>query len=124
MICSSSRRMQTLSAAFSDGEDLSEPQKKMFRQMDRATARLAELKGLSQRLGTTLWLTHSASQSALADAKKDLEGVDLPESVTLALEFLSETAEKGVARAKARAKILALVSDKGADGRLENVRKA
>ncbi|KAK3240322.1 hypothetical protein CYMTET_49836 [Cymbomonas tetramitiformis] len=62
------------------------------------------------------FVAHSASQSALADAKKDLEGVDLPESVALALEFLSETAEKGVARAKASAKILALVSNKGPEG--------
>ncbi|KAK3265004.1 hypothetical protein CYMTET_26288 [Cymbomonas tetramitiformis] len=59
------------------------------------------------------FVAHSASQLALNDAKKELEGVELPETVTLALEFLSETAEKGVARAKARAKILALVSDKG-----------
>eukprot|EP00854_Cymbomonas_tetramitiformis_P020628 gene20628-biopygen21263 len=86
-------------AAFQEGEDLTQPQLKLMRQMERATARLAELKGLSQL--------------ALADAKKELEGVELPDSVTLALEFLSETAVKGVARAKARAKILALVSDKG-----------
>ncbi|KAK3276846.1 hypothetical protein CYMTET_15113 [Cymbomonas tetramitiformis] len=146
-------------AAFQDGEDRSQPQQKLMRQMERATARLAELKGLSQvaygdrkrpweaavdlsqlpgsdRLELTRndsdgkdkglrkqffetqgtqhhFVAHSASQLALVDAKKELEGVELPESVTLALEFLSETAEKGVARTKARAKILALVSDKG-----------
>ncbi|KAK3243733.1 hypothetical protein CYMTET_46629 [Cymbomonas tetramitiformis] len=145
----------TAFAAFQDGEDLSQPQMKLMRQMERATARLAELKGLSQvasgdrkrpweaavdltqlpgsdRLELTRnddgkdkglrkqfletqhhFVAHSASQLALNDAKKELEGVELPETVTLALEFLSETAEKGVARAKARAKILALVSDKG-----------
>ncbi|KAK3272017.1 hypothetical protein CYMTET_19662 [Cymbomonas tetramitiformis] len=145
----------TAFAAFQDGEDLSQPQMKLIRQMERATARLAELKGLSQvasgdrkrpweaavdltqlpgsdRLELTRnddgkdkglrkqfletqhhFVAHSASQLALNDAKKELEGVELPETVTFALEFLSETAEKGVARAKARAKILALVSDKG-----------
>ncbi|KAK3246759.1 hypothetical protein CYMTET_43721 [Cymbomonas tetramitiformis] len=134
----------TAFAAFQDGEDLSQPQMKLIRQMERATARLAELKGLSQvasdltqlpgsdRLELTRnddgkdkglrkqfletqhhFVAHSASQLALKDAKKELEGVELPENVTLALEFLSETAEKGIARAKARAKILALVSDKG-----------
>ena len=145
----------TAFAAFQDGEDLTQPQMKLMRQMERATARLAELKGLSQvatgdrkrpweaavdltqlpgsdRLELTRnddgkdkglrkqfletqhhFVAHAASELALNDAKKELEGVELPEIVTLALEFLSETAEKGVARAKARAKILALVSDKG-----------
>ncbi|KAK3281762.1 hypothetical protein CYMTET_10472 [Cymbomonas tetramitiformis] len=142
-------------AAFQEGEDLTQPQQKLMRPMERATARLAELKGLSQvasgdrkrpweaavdlsqlpgsdRLELTRnddgkdkglrkqfletqhhFVAHSASQLALVDAKKELEGVELPETVTLALEFLSETAEKGIARAKARAKILALVLDKG-----------
>ncbi|KAK3280541.1 hypothetical protein CYMTET_11634 [Cymbomonas tetramitiformis] len=141
----------TAFAAFQDGEDLSQPQMKLIRQMERATARLAELKGLSQvasgdrkrpweaavdltqlpgsdRLELTRnddgkdkglrkqfletqhhFVAHSASQLAL----NLLAGVELLENVTLALEFLSETAEKGIARAKARAKILALVSDKG-----------
>jgi len=142
-------------SAFEDGDELSQAQSKLLRQMDRATARLAELKGLSQvaagerkrpwegavdlsalpgsdrhELTRTddakdkglrkqyaevqhHYLAHSASQAALVDAKQALEGVQIPETAVLALEFLQETAEKGVARAKARAKILALVSDKG-----------
>ncbi|KAK3242973.1 hypothetical protein CYMTET_47360 [Cymbomonas tetramitiformis] len=35
-------------ATFQDGDDLTQPQLKLMRQMERATARLAELKGLSQ----------------------------------------------------------------------------
>ena len=142
-------------SAFEDGEELTQPQSKLLRQMERATARLAELKGLSQvaagerkrpwesavdlsalpgsdrhELTRTddakdkglrkqyvevqhHYVAHSASQAALVDAKQALEGVEIPEAAVLALEFLQETAEKGVARAKARAKILALVSDKG-----------
>ncbi|KAK3271323.1 hypothetical protein CYMTET_20320 [Cymbomonas tetramitiformis] len=157
MICSSSRLLQQRSQRIiNDGVELTQPQHKLVRQMDRASARLAELRGLSHvasgerkrpweavvdlsqlpgsdRLELTRtdsdckdkglrkqyletqhhFVAHSTSQSALADAKKALEGVDLPETVALALECLSETAEKGIARAKARAKILALVSDKG-----------
>ncbi|KAK3262370.1 hypothetical protein CYMTET_28771 [Cymbomonas tetramitiformis] len=100
-------------ASYNDGEQLTQPQPKLLSQMGMATARLAELEGLSQvvaGLHTQYqeaqhhFVAHSASQLALADAKKAMEGVDLPESAALALEFLTETAEKGVARAKARAK--------------------
>ncbi|KAK3240356.1 hypothetical protein CYMTET_49797 [Cymbomonas tetramitiformis] len=114
-------------AAFDEGEDLTQPQSKLLRQMDRATARLAELRGLSQvasgerkrpweaapaavdlsllpgsdRLELTRtdldgkdkglrkqyletqhhFVAHSASQSALADAKKAMEGkrLDYPQ---------------------------------------------
>ncbi|KAK3259505.1 hypothetical protein CYMTET_31501, partial [Cymbomonas tetramitiformis] len=72
-------------------------------------------KGLRKQFQETQahYVAHASSQLALADAQQALAGVILPDTATNALEFLADVAEKGVARAKARAKILALVSDKG-----------
>jgi len=72
-------------------------------------------KGLRKQYQETQahYVAHASSQLALADAQQAMAGVALPDAATFALEFLVDVAEKGVARAKARAKILALVSDKG-----------
>jgi len=61
------------------------------------------------------YVAHSATGLALATARKALEGESLPEEFTQAVEFIAETAEKGIARARARAKTLAMVQDRGAD---------
>ncbi|KAK3273884.1 hypothetical protein CYMTET_17901 [Cymbomonas tetramitiformis] len=58
---------------------------------------------------------HVATGAALGEARKALEGTQLPSNVVEALAFCVETAEKGVARARERGKILAMVVDEGTE---------
>ncbi|KAK3277922.1 hypothetical protein CYMTET_14105 [Cymbomonas tetramitiformis] len=58
---------------------------------------------------------HVATGAALDEARKALEGTQLPSNVVEALAFCVETAEKGVARARERGKVLAMVVDEGTE---------
>ena len=59
------------------------------------------------------YVAHKATSAAVEDAQKALEGTDLPILAVEAFEFVRETALTGADRALKRAKLLALVSDKG-----------
>ncbi|KAK3263191.1 hypothetical protein CYMTET_27995 [Cymbomonas tetramitiformis] len=58
---------------------------------------------------------HVATGAALDEARKALEGTQLPSNVVEALAFCVETAEKGVARARERGRVLAMVVDEGTE---------
>ncbi|KAK3245659.1 hypothetical protein CYMTET_44787 [Cymbomonas tetramitiformis] len=79
--------------------------------MDRATTRLAELKGQTQVAAgerkrpweAAVDVSQLPGSDRLELTRSDLEGKDKgSKSTALAPEFLTDTAEKGVARAKAR----------------------
>ncbi len=59
------------------------------------------------------YVAHKATGAAVEDARKALEGNLVPEIVNEALTFVLEAAEEGATRARKRAKLLAMVADKG-----------
>ena len=59
------------------------------------------------------YVAHKATGAAVEDAHKALEGVHIPELALEAFVFVLEAATEGAERARKRAKLLAMVADKG-----------
>ncbi len=59
------------------------------------------------------FVTHKATGAAVEDARTALAGVQIPELALEAFAFVLEAAAEGAERARKRAKLLAMVADKG-----------
>ncbi|KAK3283452.1 hypothetical protein CYMTET_8849 [Cymbomonas tetramitiformis] len=105
--------------AFGEGEELTPEQGKLMVQMGRFTNRATNEKdkdkGLRKQYAEVQhhYVAHVTTVATVKDVQQLVVGLELPEDAIRALERVMDLAEKGRERARARAKMLAMVSDKG-----------
>ncbi|KAK3234015.1 hypothetical protein CYMTET_55715 [Cymbomonas tetramitiformis] len=84
-------------------------------ELTRATNEKDKDKGLRKQYAEVQhhYVAHVTTVAAVKDVQQLVVGLELPEDAIRALERVVDLAEKGRERARARAKMLAMVSDKG-----------
>ncbi|KAK3242691.1 Uroporphyrinogen decarboxylase [Cymbomonas tetramitiformis] len=84
-------------------------------ELTRATNEKDKDKGLRKQYAEVQhhYVAHVTTVAAVKDVQQLVVGLELPEDAIRALERVMDLAEKGRERARARAKMLAMVSDKG-----------